>query len=235
MKRTNQPTDPATQELSDEQTETLEEQAFKKLRSALERQPATFTDDYFAHLGNDLDEVTADDEEEEDESDDDQPSADGGTRDPSAGGGTLDVDQGGIAAVCDAAIGTNGMGPCIAVGKTGLFRNRRYSALTHWDGIGPSSDAATLFQLLDGAITAKMQEVAGATGQLTGVTYLVVGGRPDSATNQQEIRDALGSLGITADGILVTPQNTPFAATAESSATISETGEFSWDVVPEGT
>ncbi|TDV57622.1 hypothetical protein [Actinophytocola oryzae] len=150
-----------------------------------------------------------------------------------ADSGVVNVDQGDVGVVCDAAIATNGMGPCIAVGKTGTFDGHRFSALTHWDGTVPGA-AEDLVGVLDDDIRDKMNAVTGRTGTLTDERYLVVGGRPESAENQHEIREVISSLDVSATFFLVTQANTTFAAQAESAAMISETGEFSYQVVQEG-
>lgn len=236
MKRSNaslgEPRD-LTSGASSEEDPSLVEHARKQLRTALEAQgPATpqaaQTSGFFQGLGTQMDDL--DDEGEVDDSDEE----DSDEEEPSPTLGMVDVSEGRVGVVCDAPIMTNGMGPCIAIGKTGLFREHRFSALIHWDGIGPSSNVAALFGRLNAAIERKMLKVLVEDGPLTDVKYLVVGGRPSAAANQQAIRDELGSLDGPVTEFLVTPENTEFAAEAESSATISATGEFTYQVVREG-
>jgi hypothetical protein len=209
--------------------EDLEKRAFALIRAAFQRQPSLFTPGLFAQLSDALDDIEVEDESEgggiggEEEEEDSDGSDSDEEFETVAVGGTLDVNQGKVGAVCDATIKTTGLATCIAVGKTGLFQTRRYSALIHWDGISPSTDAGDLLSWLDDAIDWKMQAVAGTTGLLTDVKYLAVGGRASTANEQQAIHAEVGALDVT--------EHYPTEPRAVSSATISDTGGFSWETV----
>lgn len=151
----------------------------------------------------------------------------------------VDVKQGAVDAVTDDAIGTYGMGPCVAVGITCEHGGKRYSALAHWDGTEPTGSPRDLFDDLNTEILQQISGNAVGSTQLENVRYLVVGGRLESAYNQANLLNEILARDLTVSIHLVTPNyreneaSGPNAETAESAALITKDGVFNYDVTTE--
>jgi hypothetical protein len=136
--------------------------------------------------------------------------------------GVLDVDQDETHCVVDAAIGTSGMEPCIAVGLTVEHAGHRYNAMHHFSGVIEIGDV--MADLEDAVVERRNDSYPDpAAIDFDQARYFAAGGTITAVQSQRDVAGALSGRNAT-----VHFTNGPNDATRGKSALISATGEFSW-------
>lgn len=134
------------------------------------------------------------------------------------------VEQDNAACVCDAAVGTTGIGTCIAIGVTLAVEGHQYSALRHCSGNHKAVDV--LHDLREKIIALRDKKYPRSTPlSFSQARYLAVGGMLESVWYQADVLAAL--QGLDAVAYLT---DSPEEKTKTKGAYISKSGEFScWE------